>query len=289
MRAGTRPRNRRREPFRGRRRASPRTAAVPGPPELNAVRAGPRTIPGPILLASVPLALNGGKAVSSIRRILVAAVCLVGIAGTAWAIAPDFMDKLEAESRPAEDRMRDGARRPYQVMMLLGVEEGMTVVDVGAGGGWYTRVLSAAVGPSGTVLAQGLRGGGLDGLGNVEVVEGGLDSIDANSVDVAVTGLNIHHMDAERGVPYMEGISRILKPGGVAAIIDHVGAPGMNNAQLHRLPIADARSWIEEAGFEIVEESDILRQAADDHTLSARDPRLGRNPDRFLFVVRKPE
>jgi predicted methyltransferase len=52
---------------------------------------------------------------------------------------------------------------------------------------------------------------------------------------------------------------------------------------------SDARAWIEAAGLEIVMESDILRQAADDHTMSATDPRLGRNPDRFLFIVRKPE
>ena len=200
------------------------------------------------------------------------------------------MDKLTAESRPMEDRIRDGARRPYQVMMLLGVEEGMTAVDVGAGGGWWTRVFSAAVGSSGTVIAQGVRGGGdgLAALGNVEVV-GAMGDIEAGSVDVAVTALNIHHMDAERAGPYMGDLLRILKPGGVAAIIDHVGDPSMNNGGLHRVPIATARGWIEAAGFEIVTESDILRQNADDHTMSATDPRLGRNPDRFLFIVRKPD
>jgi predicted methyltransferase len=233
--------------------------------------------------------------VNSIKQLIVAAACVAGFSGTAFAIAPDFMDKLGADSRPMEDKMRDGARRPYQVMMLLGVEEGMTVVDVGAGGGWYTRVLSAAVGSSGTVHAQfGSRGGDAQRalaaeLGNVEPVFEDLGAMDADVADVAVTALNIHHMNAARGEPYMRDIYRILKPGGVAAIIDHVGDPSMNNAQLHRLPIADARTWIEAAGFEIVEESDILSQNADDHTLSATDPRLGRNPDRFLFVVRKPE
>ena len=225
----------------------------------------------------------------NINKLFLAAACLVGLWGTASAVAPDFMDKITAESRPLEDRMRDGARRPYQVMMLLGVEEGMTAVDVGAGGGWWTRVFSAAVGSSGTVIAQGLRGGGDDlaALGNVEVADG-LDEVDAGSADVAVTALNIHHMNDERAGPYFAGLLRILKPGGVAAIIDHVGDPSGNNAQLHRLPIATARGWIQAAGFEIVEESDILRQNADDHTISASDPRLGRNPDRFLFVVRKP-
>jgi predicted methyltransferase len=95
-------------------------------------------------------------------------------------------------------------------------------------------------------------------------------------------------MNDQRAGPYFAGIFEVLKPGGVAAIIDHVGDPAMNNAQLHRVPIASAKAWIEAAGFEIVEESDILRQNADDRTLSATDAKLGRNPDRFLFIVRKP-
>ena len=223
------------------------------------------------------------------RNILLAATCLVIGVSTAQAIAPDFMDKLAADARPAEDKIRDGARRPYQVMMLLGVEEGMTVVDIGAGGGWWSWVFSAAVGPEGTVYAQGLRGGGgpVGELSNVEVVAS-LDDIAAGSVDAAVTALNIHHSNAERAGPYMQGIVRILKSGGVAAIIDHVGDPSVDNSRLHRVPTAEVRDWIEASGLEIVEESDILRQNADDHTLSATDPRLGRNPDRFLFVVRKP-
>jgi predicted methyltransferase len=237
--------------------------------------------------------------VKAFRNILIAAALAAGIAGTAKALAPDFMDKLEAESRPLEDRMRDGARRPYQVMTLLGVEEGMTVVDVGAGGGWYTRVLSAAVGPSGKVLAQfGSRALSQNNgqaqrdmasqLGNVEPVFVEVAEMGEGVADVAVTGLNVHHMTAERGLPYMQNLLRILKPGGLAAISDHVGDPAINNQSLHRIPIADVRGWIEQAGFEIVEESNILRQAADDHTLSATDARLGRNADVFLFIVRKP-
>jgi len=88
----------------------------------------------------------------TVRAALV--VCSLGFtAGAFAALAPDFMDKLTAESRPQEDRIRDGARRPYQVMQLLGVNAGQTLLDVGAGGGWFTRVLSAATGPSGKVIA----------------------------------------------------------------------------------------------------------------------------------------
>ena len=65
--------------------------------------------------------------------------------------------------------------------------------------------------------------------------------------------------------------------------------PGANNSQLHRMLPSDAKTWIQQAGFEIVTESDILRTTADDHTLSVQDPRLGRDIDQFLFIVRKPQ
>jgi predicted methyltransferase len=237
--------------------------------------------------------------VNSIFRKTAVVVCSFALMSSALAIAPDFLDKLAADSRPAEDKMRDGARRPYQVMELLGVEEGMTAIDVGAGGGWYTRVLSAAVGSTGKVISQvgpralerenGKAARDLAAsLGNVEPSFENVGDLDANMADVAVTALNTHHGDGERHIPGLRAILNVLKPGGMAAIIDHVGSPDIDNSRLHRMLISDARQWIEAAGFEIVEESDILRTAADDHTRSTSDPALGRNSDRFLFVVRKP-
>jgi predicted methyltransferase len=228
------------------------------------------------------------------------AACSLGLAASSLAaVAPDFMDKLTAESRPLEDRVRDGARRPYQVMQLLEVDAGETLLDVGAGGGWFTRVLSAATGPSGKVIAQfGPRALQRENgqaqkdlaaaLGNTEAYFGNVAELPANSVDAAITALNMHHMNAERAGPYLREILAALKPGGRAAIIDHVGVATANNAQLHRMLPSDARTWLTQAGFEIVTESDILRTTADDHTLSADDPILGRDVDQFLFIVRKP-
>jgi predicted methyltransferase len=210
------------------------------------------------------------------------------------------MDKLTADSRPMEDKIRDGARRPYQVMQLLGVEAGMTAIDIGAGGGWYTRVLSAAVGPSGHVISQfGPRAlerengqGPRDlaaSLGNTEASFENVGDMDANIADIAVTALNVHHGNDERNIPVFREILQVLKPGGMAAIIDHVGLATVDNSRLHRIPPAQVRAQIEAAGFEIVQESDILRTTADDHTMSTTDPALGRNSDRFLFIVRKPQ
>lgn len=235
----------------------------------------------------------------TVRTALLA--CSLTLTASAFAaVAPDFMDKLTAESRPLEDRVRDGARRPYQIMQLLGVDAGQTLLDVGAGGGWFTRVLSAATGPSGKVIAQfGARALQRENgqpqkdlaasLGNTEAFFGNVAELPANSVDAAVTALNMHHMNAERAGPYLKEILAVLKPGGRAAIIDHVGLATINNAQLHRMVPADAKSWLTQAGFEIVTESDILRTTADDHTLSVEDPILGRDVDQFVFIVRKPQ
>ncbi len=230
--------------------------------------------------------------ITRFRKLGLLAGLAVGFAAGAHAVAPDFMDKLDADARPAEDKARDGIRRPYQVMQLLEVEEGMTVVDVVAGGGWYTEVLSAAVGPDGTVIAQfGPRGGDehrqrAERLGNVEPVFDSLDSIEEGAAERALTALSLHHRDAS----FLEDVYSVLEPGGMAAIIDHEGDEGAsNNEDLHRVAKADAMRMIEEAGFEIVEDSDLLHTNADDHSMAIFAPELGRNTDRFLFIVRKPE
>jgi predicted methyltransferase len=243
----------------------------------------------------------GATVISSTTKRAALLVCVFGLTSSALAApAPDFAAKLASESRPLEDRVRDGARRPYQVMQLLGVNAGQTLLDVGAGGGWFTRVLSAATGPSGKVIAQfGPRALQRENgqaqkelaasLGNTEAFFGNVAEIPANSVDAAVTALNMHHMNAERAGPYLKDILGVLKPGGRAAIIDHVGSAENDNSQLHRMLPADVKTWIQQAGFEIVAESDILRTTADDHKLSVEDPILGRDVDQFLFVVRKPQ
>jgi predicted methyltransferase len=216
------------------------------------------------------------------------------------ALAPDFVDKLTSDSRPLEDRVRDGARRPYQVMQLLGVDAGMTLLDVGAGGGWFTRVLSAATGPKGKVIAQfGPRALQRENgqaqkdlaasLGNTQAFFGNVAELPANSIDAALTALNMHHMNAERAGPYLKDIYNALKPGGRVAIIDHVGTAENDNSKLHRMLPADVKAWIRQAGFEIAAESDILHTTADDHTLSVDNPILGRDIDQFLFIARKPQ
>ena len=236
---------------------------------------------------------------SFIKKIFIC-TCLSFVAVGANAdMAPDFMDKMLSENRPEADKVRDGSRRPYQVMSLLGVDAGMTVMDIGAGGGWYTRVLSAAVGSQGKVIAQFgpralQRNNGqaqkdvAASLDNTEAYFENVADYPANSIDRAITALNIHHNNSERAGPYFQAIFDVLKPGGMVAVIDHIGIEGMENGMMHRMLKSDARAWIENSGLEIVEDSDLLRTNADDHSRSISDPIYARDVDRFIFVARKP-
>jgi predicted methyltransferase len=211
----------------------------------------------------------------------------------ALAVAPDFIEKLNSDARPMEDRARDGVRRPYQVIQLAGVEEGMTVADVISGGGWYVRVLSLAVGEEGTVYSQGLGGRGeppedIVAMANVEPVSAVSDIPDA-SVDVLIFALESHHFVGAAGADMYGQIYDALKPEGLVIVTDHIAdADNENFANLHRIPIEVARETITAAGFSIETESNILRNNVDDHSRMIFDPALGRNTDRFLFVARKP-
>ncbi len=213
-----------------------------------------------------------------------------------------------AESRPAEDVARDSGRKPFAVLDYLGVEPGMTALDVMSGGGYYAEVLSNAVGAEGLVYAQntaaGLRfGGGRNDraltdrlwgnrLPNVRRLDREFDDLGLveGSVDVVITALNFHDVynnDPQAAQDLLSILKAVLKSGGVLGIIDHVGNAGADNAKLHRVDPALVVAAAEQAGF-TVERSDLLANPEDDHTQNPFAPGLRGNTDRFLLKLTKP-
>jgi predicted methyltransferase len=53
-----------------------------------------------------------------------------------------------------DEKERDDAGEPTQLVQLLGIISGMTVADIGAGSGYYVVRLSPIVGPHGRVIAE---------------------------------------------------------------------------------------------------------------------------------------
>jgi predicted methyltransferase len=213
---------------------------------------------------------------------------------------------LASSERPAADKERDAVRKPIETVQFLGIKSGATVIDVIAFGGWFTEVLSAAVGPSGKVLAQNpdffwKREGFVDSekmrndrLGNVQPVHGELPALNITAqADAAITALNLHDIYNGPGgeaaaVALAKGVYDALKPGGVFGVIDHVGVAGQDNAAFHRIQLQQAKDVLTKAGFTIEAESKILANPADDHTKPVRDASVARKTDQFLLRARKP-
>jgi predicted methyltransferase len=219
--------------------------------------------------------------------------------------------ELESSTRPDADRRRDASRKPSEVLAFLGIEKGMHAIDIIAAGGYYTEVLAVAVGPEGHVVAfnppvvmtmnNGIYGRQLNDrlgagrLSNVARLDKDLADIRATDgpFDFAIMALNFHDIYNNSGPRGAENILRIaytlLRPGGVLGIIDHSGDPGVDNAPLHRIDKAVIYESAVVAGLVVEDESNLLRQADDDHLLSVFDPQVQGNTDRFLLRLRKPE
>lgn len=212
--------------------------------------------------------------------------------------------------RSDADRARDAGRKPAAIVAFLGVEPGMTALDLIAAGGWYTEVLSVAVGPEGRVYAQNndfvlkIRDGANDKALTARLADGRLPNVQRmdsevadlpvadGSVDVAITALNLHDIynggGEEAALAFLAAAHRKLKPGGILGIVDHVGVAGRDNAKLHRMQKQQALDVIAKSGFVLVAESDVLANPADDHSQNVFAPDIRGKTDRFALKLRKP-
>ena len=228
---------------------------------------------------------------------LLAASCLICGSAAADGDAAALERAMANPARPAADKERDANRKAPEVLAFMGLEEGMQVIDLIAIGGWYTEVLSYAVGNSGKVYMQNTAGGFVDRsadeindrlarLSNVEHWLQPISDIPAGSLDFAMTALNFH--DVYNGSPAAAAglfgqVRDALKPGGILAVVDHEGTAGADNATLHRIAFEDVVKALVNNGFALVASSEVLDNPADDHSLGPFDPSLGRNTDRIVL------
>ena len=220
------------------------------------------------------------------------------VCSTASALDTAALESAMANpDRPAADKERDASRQAPAVLDFLGLEAGMTVLDVNASGGWYTEVLSYATGSNGKVYMQNRPGGRAEEaagakaarLSNVEQVDA-ISDAPANSVDFAITALNFHDFHNSNPTAAQDILGQImgtLKSGGILGVIDHEGTSGADNATLHRIAFDEAVKALLQSGFALVGSSEILDNEADDHSVGPFDPSLGRNTDRLVLKFMK--
>ncbi|MEO5866097.1 MAG: methyltransferase, partial [Sphingomonas sp.] len=173
--------------------------------------------------------------------------------------------------------------------------------------GYFTRMLSDVVGPTGHVYGLDNKGWGNAtslaaalSAGRYTNASAGEDVFGAvhfpKPLDLAWVTQNYHDLKiAKYGVvdtlAFDRKVFAALKPGGIFFILDHDAAPGLDSngiARLHRIPKAQVIREVTAAGFTLVAQGDFLHRTSDDHTLPVSDKRVQGHTDQYALRFEKP-
>jgi predicted methyltransferase len=214
--------------------------------------------------------------------------------------------------RPKDDTDRDALRHPAETLAFTGVAPGAVVIEIMPGGGYFTRLFSKAVGPSGHVYAiqpaeiakafpkstDAINAIAADpAYANVTVLTEPINALSAPApADLVWISQNYHDLhDPFMGPADLAKVNgaalAALKLGGVYLVLDHAAEPGSglrDTNTLHRIDPAVVKAEVTAAGFVLVGTSDILRNPADDHNAKVFDPAIRGHTDQFIFKFRKP-
>ena len=173
--------------------------------------------------------------------------------------ADEWVTTLEGPQRVAGQKIEE-------VIAGLSLKPGMTVADIGAGSGLFSRPLAKAVGPKGKVYAVDIQQDLLDyinkrdkeeNIGNIKTVLGEFNDpkLPARDVDVAFINDVLHHI--QNRAAYLKALGTYIKPGGRIAIIemnkDDPNTPHKTQPEL-LVGRDEILKWMSDAGFKLVQE-----------------------------------
>ena len=234
---------------------------------------------------------------------------LAASAALAAAVPAYVSHALADPARPKSDTDTDTLRDPADTLAFAGVKPGMTVAELFPGGGYFTRMLSDIVGPSGKII--GIENAGWKGAGeadrktiaslaqkNVELQVNPFGQMSLTQpIDLFWITQNYHDLKiAKYGAVDMAAFNaqvfRALKPGGVYMVIDHQANPGTTLAQiadLHRVEKAQVIAEVTAAGFKLAGEGKFLNRPGDDHTKPIFDKTIQGKTDQYALKFVKPK
>jgi predicted methyltransferase len=215
---------------------------------------------------------------------------------------------VESSARPAEQRARDTDRKPAETLMLAEIADGERVVELASFGHYWTNMLVEAVGSSGQVTMVDMpwtdRFGGEAGRAfdtahaNATYTQAHYNQMQLPTNVDAVLMVQFYHdlkrNNASESVDTADMNRKILaalKPGGIYLVVDHNAEDGSgwrDVSTLHRIDPAAIKSEVTAAGFELVQDSPLLRNPADDRKQNMRAEGLRGKTDQAVLVFRKP-
>lgn len=162
---------------------------------------------------------------------------------------------------------RDREEQPDKVVKALKIPKGGTVVDLGAGVGYFTWRLANAVGDDGKVIAVDIQPKMLElleknlnerGIRNVDMVltEEDDPNLPENAVDLVLL-VDVYH-ELAQPEKYMRAVRRSLREGGRLVIIEYRNEPSVPIHPLHKMSVDEVRSEVEPGGYELDEVLDFL-------------------------------
>src|SRR5205085_9967200 len=242
----------------------------------------------------------------TLATFLALTLTVAGIFGAAAQDAPDYAAIVAAPDRSEADRTTDKRRDPVKLLAFTGVRTGMTVLDMGAGGGYSTELMARSAGPNGKVYAQNPADLGgrakerFDARMQTPVMKTVTslarpfdDPLPADVRDIdLVTFFFFYHdtayMEVDRALMNRK-LFAALRPGAPLVITDHhaKAGEGVTVARtLHRIEEAVLRREVEAAGFKLVAEGNFLRHPEDPRDFNVNRPT---GPvDDFVLRFEKP-
>lgn len=223
----------------------------------------------------------------------IAATCALAVlAATTLAASKDTkaIDQAVAgDWRSADAKSRDQFRHPAAALAFWGLKPGMSILEVGPGGGWWTEILApyarltkgeftaTASDLDDPGLSENAKKGRADFAakysnaavyGNVNLVNWGskMKPLPANKYDWVLVARALHNWERQ-GVTdqYLKALFDATKPGGILAIEQHRAkpdqAPTVYNGYVAEKFIIEQ---VEKAGFKFAEKSEINANPKDD-------------------------
>lgn len=192
---------------------------------------------------------------------------------------------LAGPHRMPKHAERDGARHPVETLTFFGITPTMTVVELGAGGGWYTEILAPLLASKGKLVVAGPDAAGpadkmttvygkrLDLnlakspelFGKVErTTIASPDSIKLGadgSADLVIAMREMHGWARRKEMDkYLAAVHAVLKDGGTFGVVQHrakADAKPEESSEKGYLPEAWVIEQVTKAGFKLVEKSEI--------------------------------
>ena len=177
---------------------------------------------------------------------------VMGHEGAAW------LERPERESEEA----------PTKAIAALKLREGQVVADVGAGSGYYTMLLRAAVGPRGRVYATDIQPEMLAlirkkvetrRLSNVELVLGTPTEsrLPDGAIELALM-VDVYHELAQPQL-FLQSLKRALKPDGRLVLIEfRKESASVPIREEHKMTVREARMELEAEGYRFERVIDVL-------------------------------